>query len=175
MKPGLKKIGFWRQVGDAADISSSIHVSSSDRPSAKNSDASTPRMVDLLAVEAAEETKDVFLSTVPPSLLGRDSYANADEPQHRVVAPFKREELILGPKLGSGEFSHCYEISSFRLKKTDDDAQDENKSKEELNMRLQMKQSEKYRDSNNARYAVKHLKPEYLEKNGPDEYVYAAW
>lgn len=38
-----------------------------------------------------------------------------------------------------------------------------------------MKTHEKYRDTKNARYALKHIKEEYYEDHDPESYILAAW
>lgn len=54
-----------------------------------------------------------------------------------------------------------YEVQSFRLK--EDITQDITLSVEKLESRLHMKKCEKYRKTENARYAVKHIKKKYVK------------
>lgn len=84
---------------------------------------------------------------------------------------------MLGPLLGSGEFCSVYELASFRLA----DASRRGctaLSPDEAEGRLHMKKHEKYRDTDNARYAVKHIKGSYLKRSlknqDTDYYVQAA-
>ncbi len=86
------------------------------------------------------------------------------------VAPFHVNEIIFGQWLGEGEFSEIYEVQSFRLS---NDCGDDI-SVEESNLRSLMKQGETYRQSGKARYALKHLKEDYLANHDESEYMQAA-
>jgi len=120
------------------------------------------------AAEAAEEQKGSVRDSLPTSLNeGVQSKQEYDE-----VALFKSEELVLGPKLGSGEFSHVYELDSFRLEL--DDVAVVVMGQGESKKRINMKGNEKYRLTNKARYAVKYIKESYLPDNGPKAYISAA-
>ena len=109
-----------------------------------------------LAAKAAEEKKIDFDMTLPPSLLSET--ANGQD----CIAPFRREEIMLGLLLGSGEFSNVYEVKSIHLGPQDED--EDNISPKEFKTRLHMKNSDKYRQTDKARYAVKHIKNDYLMK-----------
>ena len=86
-------------------------VTSSDT----SSRSSSPRSIHTtFAVETALEEKGNFEDALPPSL--REETAKKRD----CVAPFGRGEIVLGPKLGSGEFSHVYEVKSFNLQEDDD-------------------------------------------------------
>ena len=61
--------------------------------------------------------------------------------------------------MGSGEFSHMYEVKSFLLVSNNDIS-----SKELLDSMVYMKSCEKYCQTYKARYAVKHIKKHYLKK-----------
>lgn len=87
------------------------------------------------------------------------------------LAPFDYKEIKLGPLLGTGEFSNVYEIESFSL---NPDVDAKCSDEEEPDARLFMKRYEKYRDTKKPRYALKHLKEEYLEENDPLDYAQAA-
>ena len=81
-------------------------------------------------------------------------------------------QIVLGPKLGTGEFSNVFEVSSLNYQQnlgTDHDL-----SLEELDKRLEMKRIERYRKRNKPRYALKHIKPEYHQENDAESYVQAA-
>jgi hypothetical protein len=81
-------------------------------------------------------------------------------------------QIVLGPKLGEGEFSNVFEIESFKLHP--DIAQDGTLSDKELKQRLHMKNSEKYRSTGKSRYALKHIKEIYRQENGTEMYAQAA-
>ena len=148
----------------------------------------------------------------------------------------------MGPKLGEGEFSNVYEVTSFKLQLTtmkkhgsdsdisitlddngenfivdtatnadvddddDDDDDDDNDnekktesfekdnndnnntekevsnssnaikdlSPEEYDKRHHMKEHELYRDTKNARYAIKHIKESYCKEHDSKSYIQAA-
>lgn len=90
-------------------------------------------------------------------------------------APFRRDEIVLGPLLGSGEFSDVYEIKSFSL--PEDNIQ--KMSVKGSTKRLHMKKRQKYHQTNKARYALKRMKVNYLKdslkkNSNSDAYVQAA-
>eukprot|EP00581_Thalassiosira_minuscula_P009912 CAMPEP_0183709326 /NCGR_PEP_ID=MMETSP0737-20130205/5388_1 /TAXON_ID=385413 /ORGANISM="Thalassiosira miniscula, Strain CCMP1093" /LENGTH=460 /DNA_ID=CAMNT_0025937399 /DNA_START=260 /DNA_END=1642 /DNA_ORIENTATION=+ len=117
------------------------------------------------AAEAAEERKLTFRDSLPPSL---NEVASSEH--DNVVAKFEPGEIVLGPKLGQGEFSDVYEVESFTLRLSNDGELSEDESAK----RSQMKKMEKYRMTNNARYALKHIKQNYLKVNGETNYIEAA-
>ena len=114
-----------------------------------------------MAANAAISVRDDFVNDLTPSL--REDYDNRD-----VVAPFRTNEIILGRMLGSGEFSHVYEISKFRPMDAD------GLCEMEIAARRRMKARERYRDTNRCTYAVKHLRPTLLERYTDAQYVQAA-
>ena len=114
-----------------------------------------------MAANAAISVRDDFVNDLPPSL--RQDYDNRD-----VVAPFRTNEIILGRMLGSGEFSHVYEISKFRPMDAD------GLGEMEIAARQRMKSRERYRDTTRCTYAVKHLRPTLLETYTDEQYVQAA-
>jgi serine/threonine protein kinase len=86
----------------------------------------------------------------------------ASFPTRDVIAPFKKSEVKLGRLLGSGKFSHVYEIKSFDISSSTAASPS---NKEEHELRQFMKSRELYRD-----YAVKHLRPELVDKYDSNEY-----
>ena len=110
-----------------------------------------------------------FVNSLPSSL--KSDYNHRD-----TVAPFRTKEIILGKLLGSGEFSHVYEISEFRP--VDDIELDETSSTirslglvdAEIAVRKLMKKRERSRHTNKASYALKHLRPVLLEKYDVEKY-----
>ena len=101
----------------------------------------------------------------------------------RIISPLWRDffypiphflllQVVFGPKLGSGEFSHVYEVQSFHLQ--EDFSNTAVVSEEELGQRLHMKKHQMYRETKNARYAVKHIKDEYHLHHGSDSCIQAA-
>ena len=109
-------------------------------------------------------------------------------------------QLVLGSLLGEGEYSSVFQVESFKLHKNsiprvnsfaldangditlstaapsitgnrhDSDAEPD----EFDDQRLLMKKQEKYRDTNKARYAIKHIKETYHRDNDPESYIQAA-
>mmetsp|Transcript_19980 Transcript_19980/g.41852 ORF Transcript_19980/g.41852 Transcript_19980/m.41852 type:complete len:477 (-) Transcript_19980:46-1476(-) len=145
------------------NLASSIHTSKIVHSSSLNSKGVVS--VHDAAANAVDMQTDSVRDSLPPSLNeGGQSKQENDE-----VALFKSEELVLGPKLGSGEFSHVYELDSFRLESDVGVV-----SHEESKKRINMKGIEKYRQTNKARYAVKHIKESYISDNGPEAYIKAA-
>jgi hypothetical protein len=114
-----------------------------------------------MASMAASGVKERFRESLSESLL--EDYNKKD-----VVAPFSTKEIVLGKKLGSGEFSHVYLVKSFRL---NNDLVGNTASEEERGVRDYMKGREKYRDTKKSSYALKHLRPELLEKYQSTEYA----
>lgn len=114
-----------------------------------------------MASMAASGVRDRFREGLSDSLL--KDYDNKD-----CIAPFSSKEIVLGKKLGSGEFSHVYQVKTFRLK---NELVKNTASKEEIETRGYMKGREKYRDTRKSSYALKHLRPELLDKYGSTEYA----
>ena len=118
----------------------------------------------IMASMAASKVKSRFQESLSESLL--KDYATRD-----CIAPFGNKEIVLGKKLGSGEFSHVYLVKSFRLK---DNELKEIVGSDEMETRQYMKGREKYRDTNKSSYALKHLRPELLDKYSATEYAHFA-
>lgn len=118
-----------------------------------------------VAIRTAEEKKENFRASLPRSLIQAHDARDC-------VAPFRKDEIVFGPKLGSGEFSHVYEVNSFQFDPYH--AQLSSFDADELNGRLSMKKYEKYRETKNARYAVKHIKEDYHYNHDSDAYIQAA-
>lgn len=116
-----------------------------------------------LAVAAAADNERSIRLSMPPSL---------GENHQNEVAPFNRDEILLGPKLGEGEFSDVYEIQSFCLQQRDV-SKDIIWTIEESEKRLHMKKMEKYRQSHKNRYALKRIKRDFLPANGREAYLEA--
>ena len=114
-----------------------------------------------------------FVDSLPPSL--KFDYDHRD-----TVAPFQTKEIILGKLLGSGEFSHVYEISEFRpvdhieLDETSSTIRSLGLVDAEIAVRKLMKKRERSRHTNKASYALKHLQPALLEKYDVEKYIQAA-
>jgi len=123
-----------------------------------------------LAIEAAKDAKIHFLESLPQSLVDERIH------EHDCVVPFKWDECILGPLLGSGHFSDVYRVRSFCLTNHQDaDSGNDQLRDEEINQRLLMKGREKYCRTTKARYALKHVKPDHLETHeGRIKYIQAA-
>lgn len=118
-----------------------------------------------LALNAAQDRKEILHESLPQSLF---------KEEHDCIAPFHREEILLGPLLGSGEYSDVYEVESFRIEV--DSAEHSALSAREQMKRMRMKKDETYRhrQTKHSRYALKHLKGSYLEKHNSDSYIQAA-
>jgi serine/threonine protein kinase len=82
------------------------------------------------------------------------------------IAPFERDEIILGRRVGSGSFSHVYEIEAFNLRPDRSDAYTE----EQVKHREVTAKSVK----NGARYVMKCLKGELEESDDEDLFLDAA-
>mmetsp|Transcript_22715 Transcript_22715/g.47651 ORF Transcript_22715/g.47651 Transcript_22715/m.47651 type:complete len:507 (-) Transcript_22715:158-1678(-) len=117
---------------------------------------------DHLAASAAKGVKGRFLDDLPFELL--QDYGKKD-----VLARFAPKEIVLGRKLGSGEYSHVYSIRCFSLNSKNE----ETLSQDEKNERKHMKKNERS-DAGRGRYALKHLRPELLTKYDPLDYAQAA-
>lgn len=124
------------------------------------SDDSDDLRIQELAVGAVEDAEECFRESLPQSLRDETkSVSNGDA----TTPSFDQDEIVLGQRLGSGEFSHVYEVKSFNLHALEDDKS-----------RLGMAQKVKYRQTNNSRYALKHIKESLLEDCGVDAYIQAA-
>lgn len=178
-------------------VAASIHVSSLGRNTMGYYSIEEDRSIHEYTAEYCERMRCGFKETLPRSLMIDKSHLPIDEvvipgrgshgPKVEVVetsmtcdarrAMFDPEEISLGPKLGEGNFSNVYEIKSFRLREGTS-AEKENKKKcwsaEESANRLDMKGMEKYRGTENSRYALKHIKDGFLQERGWEEYVQAA-
>mmetsp|Transcript_45767 Transcript_45767/g.96048 ORF Transcript_45767/g.96048 Transcript_45767/m.96048 type:complete len:499 (+) Transcript_45767:286-1782(+) len=124
-----------------------------------------------LVLEAADDKMATFRNSLSPSLNQfphKLQIIQEDQSEQDCVAPFQANEIVLGPMLGCGEFGNVYEVQSFNLQP------DMDVSDAALEKRLRMKKCEKYRDTENARYALKHIKETYLLDNGPGMFVQAA-
>jgi len=162
--------------------SRTLSTSSFNSTEVNNNTNNSNEVVDsphLLAAVAASNKQRDFINTLPQSLITssdnniQDNNDNNDGHNILAIAPFKRNELILGPKLGEGEFSNVYEIKSFTFQT--ETAQDVlSLSEGQLESRLYMKQNKKYRQTSKARYAVKSIKGKYLVDHGCEKYVQAA-
>lgn len=114
-----------------------------------------------MASMAASGVRDQFRESLSESLL-------KDYDKRDCIAPFNTKEIVLGKKLGSGEFSHVYQVKSFRL---NNDLSMDAMSPEDLETRQYMKNRETYRDTKKSSYALKHLRPELLDKYDSSEYA----
>mmetsp|Transcript_3714 Transcript_3714/g.8246 ORF Transcript_3714/g.8246 Transcript_3714/m.8246 type:complete len:461 (+) Transcript_3714:198-1580(+) len=121
--------------------------------------------IDAIAAGAASDRQAIFHETILPLI--QESDKNKRKP---VVPSFLLDEIELGPKLGSGEFSNVFEVRSFRL-----DAEfNEGMLDETSQSREMMKRCEIFHNTGRARYALKHLKDEYFADHTQDEYIQAA-
>jgi serine/threonine protein kinase len=116
-----------------------------------------------LAAEVALGVKEQFRQMLPQNL--RHEYSCRD-----CFAPFQNSEIVIGRKLGSGEFSHVFEIRCFKK----DEAIEASLDDEQRTVRNYMKTREKYRDTRKASYAVKHLRQELITRYDKLEYAQAA-
>ncbi|KAL9185557.1 hypothetical protein ACHAXT_003334 [Thalassiosira profunda] len=156
---------LWRGSSQRSSLRSSSFRSSF------NSDASddTPTIdpaTQARAVRAAEDEKEYFRESLPSSLLEAHDARDC-------VAPFQPAEIVTGPKLGSGEFSDVYEVTSFSLREEFADF-DHVLTDDEAKQRGYLKNREKYRETKKARYALKHLKEGYFGSHDAQSYVQAA-
>ncbi len=92
-------------------------------------------------------------------------HPNTTENILAVRAPFKREEIVLGSFLGSGEFSNVYEIEAFCTK---GDVMNEDETRQRESMALR----NKYALTGKARYALKHIKVDYQHQGSHSEALY---
>lgn len=116
-----------------------------------------------IAAEVVMGVKDDFRRRLPENLLRE--YNSRD-----CIAPFKNSEIVVGTKLGSGEFSHVYEIRFFEK----DEAIEPELDEDQRETRDYMKSREKYRDTRKVCYAVKHLRPDLITRYNTLEYAQAA-
>jgi len=148
----------------AADANVSLRqsrfVSTSTQSVSTRMQTSTPSE---LAAEVALVVKENFRQMLPENLL--KEYNSRD-----CIARFKTDEIMIGPKLGSGEFSHVFEIRSFEK----DEAIEPDLDEDQRETRDYMKKREKYRDTRKACYAVKHLQPDLLTRYEKGQYAQAA-
>ena len=101
--------------------------------------------------------------------------------KHVASATLPTTQVVLGPKLGEGEYSSVYEVESFSLLRPEDIAvvgdvdgassHPPRPSDDEMGQRLQMKRMETYRTTGKARYALKHIND---HKDDTNKYVQAA-
>mmetsp|Transcript_21342 Transcript_21342/g.46350 ORF Transcript_21342/g.46350 Transcript_21342/m.46350 type:complete len:645 (+) Transcript_21342:74-2008(+) len=129
-----------------------------------------------LAANVARNVKSHFLKNLPHALRAHDdNVGTREDGNNDCIAPFQTTEIVLGPLLGSGEFSHVHEIKSFQPKF---DANSNDCSRElsdrEMSTRSHMKKRERYHDTKKACYAVKHLRPTLLDTYSNLEYAQAA-
>ena len=82
------------------------------------------------------------------------------------IAPFERDEIILGRRVGSGSFSTVYEIKAFTLRSDQSSVY----TKEQVMMREATVKSVK----NGAKYVMKCLKDEVEESDDEDLFLSAA-
>ena len=116
-----------------------------------------------LAAAVAQSVKSHFITNIPSAL--QSDYNNRD-----TIAPFSTSEIVLGPLLGSGEFSHVYEIKGFKPNKDHETTL----TPKEIETRKLMKRRERYHDTKKSCYAVKHLRPTLLDKYSKVEYAQSA-
>ena len=114
-----------------------------------------------MASMAAAGVKDQFRQSLSESLL-------KDYDKRDCIAPFNTKEIVLGKRLGSGEFSHVYQVKSFRL---NNELSEDAIGPDEVETRQYMKSRETYRDTKKSSYALKHLRPELLDKYDSSEYA----
>lgn len=116
------------------------------------------------AADECEHAIDCLMDSLPQSLEG-----SAHDSLQNDIALFRPDEIDLGLKLGSGEFSNVYEVDAFHLHPEEIEL-----PQIESEKRLHMKLIEKYHDTNMSRYALKHIKVQFLVENGEDAYIQAA-
>ena len=151
-----------RPFAEVGALARGLHKRSSTRTlDLDDGDQDNPKSADDLAAEVACKVKNQFREDLPKALL--EEYAKRD-----CLAPFNPKEIVLGRKLGSGEFSHVYLIKSFAL-----NTEDEPSNEEECNARKHLKLNER-NDSGKECYAIKHLRPEFLDKYDALDYAQAA-
>ncbi len=96
-------------------------------------------------------------------------YPSYDFPRHSHHLKFSMQ-IVLGLKLGAGEFSNVFEVRSFVLRPNEDDTF----NADEMQQRLRLKHQEKYRMTGRARYAMKHIKENYHQEHDFEKYIQAA-
>ncbi|KAL7479204.1 hypothetical protein ACHAW6_007301 [Cyclotella cf. meneghiniana] len=116
-----------------------------------------------MASSVAAQVKENLRKSLPESLL-------KDRNDQECIAPFMTKEIVLGRKLGSGEFSHVYRVKSFRL----DNSLESSFSTEECAMRHHMRRTENYHNTKKCSYALKHLRPDLINKYESNEYALLA-
>lgn len=116
-----------------------------------------------IAAQVVMGVRDDFRRRLPENLL--KEYNSRD-----CIAPFKNSEIVIGTKLGSGEFSHVYEIVFFEK----DAAVEPDLDDDQRETRDYMKSRERYRDTRKVCYAVKHLRPDLTTRYDTLEYAQAA-
>ena len=83
------------------------------------------------------------------------------------IAPFERDEIILGPRVGAGSFSNVYEVQAFNLRHNQSDVY----TRKQLRAREAIAKSVK----NGAKYVMKCLRDELLkESDDEDLFLHAA-
>ena len=118
MKNSTRKGSVFRSFRCLSSSLNSISPSLVDTTSATNTDDVSGRFgaVDLAASArrraafAAELATADFRAALPATLV-----AEIAEEGRPCVAPFAWKEILLGTKLGEGEFAAVYEVHSFRL------------------------------------------------------------
>ena len=120
------------------------------------------RALQARAVKAALDIKRSFYESRPPSLHDQGKSC---------VAPFKKNEIVLSKLLGTGQFSNVYAIKSFRIRPSID--QYAAMSDAEMASRLHLKKIEEHRQTKTHRYALKHIKGNFLDDHRPEEYIKA--
>lgn len=116
-----------------------------------------------MASSVAAQVKENLRKSLPESLL-------KDRDDQECIAPFMTKEIVLGRKLGSGEFSHVYRVKSFRL----DNSLESSFSTEECARRHHMRRTENYHNTKKCSYALKHLRPDLINKYESNEYALLA-
>ena len=157
MKNSTRKGSVFRSFRCLSSSLNSISPSLVDATSVTNTDDVSGRFgaVDLAASArrraafAAELATADFRAALPATLVAEMSTEGRP-----CVAPFAWKEILLGTKLGEGEFAAVYEVHSFRL---DDSCELDDG---EAGQRREMGRCERYPRTGEARYAVKVVKPE---------------
>ena len=143
--------GFKRSTnGTPFSSSSTSSVSNTDR-------------INELARSEAWRSKEDFHNHLPDSLV--EKYDMRDR-----LALVEPDEINFGPLLGSGEYSNVFSIKSFQMRSEIDSALD----KEDVDVRQYLKTHVKYDDTRKNRYAIKHIKKEFMETRGSSAYIQAA-
>jgi len=82
------------------------------------------------------------------------------------IAPFERDELILGQRIGSGSFSAVYEIEAFHLRS--------DRSSVYTKTQVMMREATAKSAKNGAKFVMKCLKEEVEESDDEDRFLNAA-